>query len=183
MRASPIVSIITKISMFEMSSPPIVHETKSALYEDILRQVRALLHDEPDMIANMANLSSLLWAMLPSINWVGFYINRSTEEKQELVLGPFHGKPACVRIDFRRGVCGHCATTQQTVIVDDVEVFPGHIACDSASRSELVVPILHQNTLVGVLDIDSPLLGRFDTEDQHYVEQIVAEFIVHTRFI
>jgi L-methionine (R)-S-oxide reductase len=155
-------------------------QSKTALYQEIAQQANALLFDEPDMIANMANLSSLLWSMLPDINWVGFYINRSTESKQELVLGPFHGKPACVRIAFARGVCGHCATTRQTVIVEDVEVFPGHIACDSASRSEIVLPILAGDQLIAVLDIDSPVHARFDQDDQQGLERVVEIFTQNT---
>ncbi len=156
-------------------------QSKTELYAELVRQTEALLIGEPDMIANMANLSSLLWAVLPDINWVGFYINRSTNEKNELVLGPFHGKPACVRIDFRRGVCGHCATTRETVLVDDVEAFPGHIACDSASRSEIVLPILVDDHLVAVLDIDSPLHARFDHDDQQGLEHVIEIFVRHTR--
>lgn len=158
-------------------------QSKTELYQEIAQQADALLFDEPDMIANMANLSSLLWAMLPDINWVGFYINRSTGSKQELVLGPFHGKPACVRIDFKRGVCGHCATTRKTVIVEDVEAFPGHIACDSASRSEIVLPLLLGDQLVAVLDIDSPLHARFDQDDQQGLERVVEIFARHTTLV
>ena len=134
---------------------------KAGLYRELIEAADALTAGEPDSIANMANLAALLWETLPDLNWVGFYRNVGGE----LVLGPFQGRPACIRIPFGKGVCGTAAATLEPQCVADVHAFPGHIACDSASRSELVVPILVSGRLVGVLDLDSPLPGRFDRED------------------
>ena len=132
--------------------------------------LRALLAGERDLIANCANAAALLWHRLPRLNWAGFYLLRDGE----LVLGPFQGKPACTRIALSRGVCGAAASTRATINVPDVALFPGHIACDSASRSELVVPLLRDGALLGVLDLDSPDLARFDAETVRIVEAAAA---------
>ena len=146
--------------------------TKTPIYESTNAQITALLQMETDAIANMANVAAVLFNNLPDLNWAGFYILRG----EELVLGPFQGKPACVRIKIGRGVCGTAAQTGQTQVVKDVHEFPGHIACDSASKSELVIPIFKGKQLWGVLDIDSPIANRFDKEDQQYLEKVVLEF-------
>jgi GAF domain-containing protein len=143
---------------------------KPALYRDLAASLAALLEGESDPLANLANASALLSAALPRINWCGFYLARSGE----LVLGPFQGKPACVRIAFGKGVCGTAAARRETVVVPDVLAFPGHIACDAASRSEIVVPILVDGKLCGVLDVDAPETGRFDAEDREGLERFVA---------
>jgi L-methionine (R)-S-oxide reductase len=134
---------------------------KPALYAELTEAAAALVAGEPDAIANMANVAALLWESLPELNWAGFYRNVGGE----LVLGPFQGRPACIRIPFGKGVCGTAAATREPQCVDDVLAFPGHIACDAASRSELVVPIVVEGRLLGVLDLDSPVPGRFDQED------------------
>jgi len=139
----------------------ITAESKSELYRDLESALDALTADEPDAIANMANVSALIWQYLPDLNWAGFYRNVN----DELVLGPFQGKAACIRIPFGKGVCGTAAETRETQLVEDVHAFPGHIACDAASRSELVVPIVSQGELIGVLDLDSPSPARFDAGD------------------
>lgn len=149
---------------------------KSAGYGELEKQLRALLHGERDAIANLANTAALLWQALPELNWVGFY--RLVEG--QLVLGPFQGKPACVRISTGKGVCGTAAATRQTVVVVDVHEFPGHIACDAASRSEIVVPLLKDGILLGVLDLDSPRPNRFDAQDQAGLEQLAAMLIAAT---
>ena len=140
----------------------IVAEDKSELYRQLCDAADALTAGEPDAIANMANVASLLWEALPDLNWAGFYRNIDGE----LVLGPFQGRAACIRIPFGKGVCGTAAATLEPQLVEDVDAFPGHIACDSASASELVVPIVHEGRLIGVLDLDSPRRARFDTEDK-----------------
>lgn len=134
---------------------------KAELYRQLVDAADALTSTEPDPIANMANVAALIWESLPDLNWAGFYRNLGGE----LVLGPFHGRPACIRIPFGKGVCGAAALSREPQCVADVNLFPGHIACDSASRSELVVPILDDGGLVGVLDLDSPLPARFDAAD------------------
>ena len=134
---------------------------KAELYRQLIDAANALTDGEPDAIANMANVAALLWESLPDLNWAGFYRNVGGE----LVLGPFQGRTACIRIPFGKGVCGTAAATREPLCVEDVHAFPGHIACDSASASELVVPILDGETLIGVLDLDSPRTGRFDSED------------------
>ena len=134
---------------------------KASLYAELIAAAGALTAGEPDPIANMANVAALLWESLPELNWAGFYRNVGGE----LVLGPFQGRPACIRIPFGRGVCGVAAASREPQCVEDVQAFPGHIACDAASRSELVVPIVADGRLVGVLDLDSPVRGRFDQED------------------
>ena len=153
-----------------------VHElagSKTEQYAELAEQARGLLSGERDRIANAANLSALVYHALPSLNWVGFYFH----DGNELVVGPFQGKPACVRIALGRGVCGTAAATLQTQRIADVDAFPGHIPCDGASRSELVVPLYvpdadGSNTLIGVFDLDSPELDRFDGDDQQGLEAI-----------
>ncbi|GAB2507823.1 GAF domain-containing protein [Lysobacter humi (ex Lee et al. 2017)] len=143
-------------------------------YAQLLEQARGLLHGERDRIANAANLSALVYHALPHLNWVGFYFFDGTE----LVVGPFQGLPACVRIPLDKGVCGAAASTRETQRVPDVHAFPGHIACDSASRSEVVVPLIAADgTLVGVFDLDSPEPDRFDADDQHGLEAIARAFV------
>jgi GAF domain-containing protein len=145
--------------MFVVRAP--VAAAKSEQYRELLAQLAALFEGESDGLANAANLSALLFEALPSLNWVGCYFLRG----RELVLGPFQGKVACVRIALGRGVCGSAAERRETIVVPDVHEFPGHIACDAASRSEVVVPLLQGEQLLGVLDLDSPEPGRFDEED------------------
>ncbi|WP_163538105.1 GAF domain-containing protein [Gracilibacillus sp. YIM 98692] len=143
--------------------------SKEKDYPVVIKQLDALLADEPDVIANLANASALLNQFLNDVNWVGFYIWK----EDELVLGPFQGLPACVRIKSGKGVCGTAISDQKTQLVEDVHQFPGHIACDAASQSEIVVPIMKDGEVYGVLDIDSPNKGRFDEIDQKYLEQFV----------
>ncbi|MBX7198546.1 MAG: GAF domain-containing protein [Rhodospirillaceae bacterium] len=147
--------------------------SKPEFYRQLCDQLRGLLAGEHDRIANAANCAALLFQHMPDINWAGFYFLR---ENDELVLGPFQGKPACVRIAKGKGVCGAAVERRATVLVEDVHAFPGHIACDAASRSELVVPLIEQGRVTGVLDIDSPIPGRFDADDQAGLEQIAAIF-------
>ena len=135
---------------------------KATLYRDLASALEGLIAGEPDPVANMANAAALIWETLPDLNWAGFYRNVGGE----LVLGPFQGRPACIRIPFGSGVCGTAAATRQVQRVDDVHAFPGHIACDSASQSELVVPIVRDGELLAVLDLDSPSRGRFTQEDE-----------------
>jgi L-methionine (R)-S-oxide reductase len=142
-------------------------------YAQLLEQARGLLHGEHDRTANAANLSALVFHALPDLNWVGFYFFDGTE----LVVGPFQGHPACVRIALGRGVCGTAAVTRQTQRIADVDAFPGHIPCDSASRSELVVPLFQGERLLGVFDLDSPVLNRFDADDQRGLEALASAFI------
>lgn len=134
----------------------------ATMYRDLASALEALIAGEPDQIANMANASALIFETLPDVNWVGFYRNVN----QELVLGPFQGRPACIRMTFDQGVCGAAAKTREVQRVQDVNAFPGHIACDSASRSEIVVPLIRDGKLLGVLDIDSPKTARFTEEDE-----------------
>ena len=161
--------------MFEAA--PITADSKAALYAELAKQARALLDGEHDRIANAANLSALAYQALPDLNWVGFYLFDGTE----LVLGPFQGKPACVRIPLNRGVCGAAASQRQTQLVPDVHAFPGHIACDAASRSEIVVPLVHQGELIGVWDVDSPVPDRFDEDDRQGMEALCAVFLASLR--
>lgn len=148
--------------------------SKPEQYTQLLDQARALLHGERDRIANAANVSALVYHALPSLNWVGFYFF----DGRELVVGPFQGLPACVRIALDKGVCGAAASTRQTQRIDDVHAFPGHIACDAASNAELVVPLVAADgSLIGVFDIDSPEPGRFDEHDQQGLEAIARAFI------
>ncbi len=144
-------------------------------YETVIKQLDALLTGESNVVANLSNASALLNQFLDRVNWVGFYVT----EGNQLVLGPFQGMPACVRIPFGRGVCGVAAETKTTQLVADVHQFPGHIACDSASNSEIVVPIMKEGNVIGVLDIDSPEKNRFDEVDQHYLEKFVETLLKH----
>jgi len=158
---------------------------KAAGYRELDAQLAALLAGEHDAIANLANTSALLYTALPQLNWAGFYLLQSSPQggadgsSGELVLGPFQGKPACVRIALGRGVCGTAAAERRTQLVPDVHAFPGHIACDAASRSEIVVPLIRtvDSGSIGVLDLDSPLLGRFDATDQAGLERIAATLV------
>jgi GAF domain-containing protein len=143
---------------------------KPELYRDLVQAADALTMGEPDGVANMANVAALMGEFLPSLNWAGFY--RAIDG--ELVLGPFVGRPACIRIAFGQGVCGAAAATGATQLVPDVHAFPGHIACDAASRSELVVPVLRDGAVIAVIDLDSPELARFDAEDASGVEALAA---------
>ena len=147
-------------------------DSKPELYRQLAAQMKALLTDEYDLIANAANFSALVWQAVPDINWAGFYLF----DGRELVLGPFQGKPACVRIALERGVCGAAASSRQTQVVTDVHAFPGHIACDAASRSEIVVPLERNGALLGVWDVDSPTPGRFDDEDRAGMEALCKIF-------
>lgn len=152
---------------------------KPALYDELESSLRGLLAGEPNLVACAANMSSLLYWSLPDLNWVGFYLLDT--ESGDLLVGPFHGKPACVRIPLSKGVCGAAATERRTLVVPDVHAFPGHIACDSASNSEVVVPIvLADGRLLGVLDLDSPRLQRFDDEDARGLERLVRVFVEAT---
>jgi GAF domain-containing protein len=143
---------------------------KSALYRDLAAQLRSLIEGEADRVANAANMAALIYRGLPDLNWAGFYFTKG----QELVLGPFQGQPACVRIPWGKGVCGTAAARGTSVLVPDVHEFPGHIACDPVSRSELVVPLVESGRVTGVLDLDSPRLARFDQEDRAGCENLVA---------
>ena len=146
--------------------------SKAELYDELASQLRGLLEGERNAIANAANFSALLFDRLPDLNWAGFYfMDRMTGG---LVVGPFQGKPACVRIAVGRGVCGTAVAERRTLLVPDVHAFPGHIACDAASRSEIVVPLVRNSDVIGVLDLDSPLQGRFDQEDQAGLERLAA---------
>ena len=146
------------------------NQPKPALYAEIAGQVQALTEGERDLIANLANTAALLYHSMPDLNWAGFYLLKDGE----LVVGPFQGKPACVRIALGKGVCGTAAARRAPVIVANVHEFDGHIACDTASNSEIVVPIVRGNELLGVLDVDSPKFSRFDTQDQAGLEKVVA---------
>jgi GAF domain-containing protein len=156
-----------------MFTSSLLSGTKPEQYAQLAEQARALLHGERDRTANAAQLSALLYHALPDLNWAGFYFFDGTE----LVVGPFQGLPACVRIPLDKGVCGAAATTRTTQRIDDVHAFPGHIACDSASNSELVVPLVKDGGLVGVLDLDSPVHARFDVIDQEGLEAIAHLFL------
>ena len=149
---------------------------KAAGYRDLEKQLRALLHGERDRVANLANAAALFFNALPDLNWAGFYLLK----ENILVLGPFQGKPACVRIPVGKGVCGTAAATRRPVVARDVSEFPGHIACDAASRSEIVVPLLKNGVLLGVLDLDAPKPGRFDAADQAGLEPLVAVLVQAT---
>ena len=149
--------------------PVLDHSDVELFYESLAHQLEALLGDETDLVANLANTAALIWHTVPNINWAGFYLLR----EDELVLGPFQGKPACVRIAVGTGVCGTAVATDASVRVEDVHEFPGHIACDDASRSELVVPLRVDGRVVGVLDLDSPEKGRFTPADQDGCERLV----------
>ncbi|MFF2795928.1 GAF domain-containing protein [Lysinibacillus xylanilyticus] len=144
-------------------------------YNTLAKQLDALLTGESDRIANLSNASALLNLFLPNINWVGFYVLQG----EELVLGPFQGLPACVRIPIGRGVCGTAVKKEETIVVKDVHDFPGHIACDAASQSEIVIPLIKDGQVIGVLDIDSPIVNRFSKEDQEGLELFVKTLLLH----
>ncbi len=146
---------------------------KAGDYQRLAQELRALLQGEADLIANAANTAALIFAALPGINWAGFYFIKDGE----LVVGPFQGKPACVRIALGKGVCGAAAAERRTLVVPDVQDFPGHIACDAASRSEIVIPLIEGTNLLGVLDIDSPQLARFDAADAAGLERLAQLFV------
>lgn len=158
--------------MFEATT--ITATDKPGLYAEIAQQARGLLHGETNLVANAANFAALVYHALPDINWCGFYF----PDGDGLVVGPFQGRPACVRIAHGRGVCGAAATSRQTQVVPDVNAFPGHIFCDGASRSEIVVPLVRADgSLLGVWDVDSPSLARFDDDDRAGMETLCAEFM------
>ncbi|NIX78112.1 GAF domain-containing protein [Microvirga terricola] len=163
--------------MFATTALPLSGNKQDA-YASLAQQLSGLLEGETDPIANAANMSALLYDLLPDLNWAGFYILRG----KELVLGPFQGKVACVRIPIGRGVCGTAVEREASVLVPDVHAFPGHIACDSASRSELVVPLIKQGRTLGVLDLDSPSPSRFDEADREGCERLVQIFLEATDF-
>ena len=152
---------------------------KQTDYLELEKQMDALLTGENDLIANLSNGSALLKESLDQINWAGFYLMREQDGKRQLVLGPFQGKPACVRIPVGKGVCGTAAKENRTLLVKNVYEFPGHIACDSASQSEIVIPIRNQGEVIGVLDIDSPVLDRFSEKDKEGLEKIAAVIESH----
>jgi GAF domain-containing protein len=160
---------------FTMKAPRATSKPK--LYEELAVQASAMLEGEKDPVANAANMASLIWHMLPDLNWAGFYFLKG----RELVVGPFQGKPACVRIALGKGVCGTAAASGTTVIVPNVHEFAGHIFCDSASNSEIVVPLLHGSRLLGVLDLDSPKLARFDEADAAGLELLAAVWVEASR--
>lgn len=151
---------------------------KQTAYDDLAQQLEGLFTGERDWLANAANMASLLFHSLPDLNWAGFYLMKSGE----LVLGPFQGKPACIRIAIGRGVCGTAVARKETVLVEDVDAFPGHIACDAASQSELVVPLLQGGEVLGVLDLDSPRKNRFDAVDRAGCERLVEIFLAGSDF-
>jgi L-methionine (R)-S-oxide reductase len=162
--------------MFELK--PDIYASKREHYDGLQQQARGLLTGEHSMIANAANFGALIYHSLPDLNWAGFYLYDGTE----LVVGPFQGKPACIRIELGRGVCGTAAQTRETQLVRDVNAFDGHIACDAASQSEIVVPLINADgTLFGVWDVDSPLIDRFDDEDRAGMEGLCAVFMEAAR--
>jgi L-methionine (R)-S-oxide reductase len=170
----------------EFTSKRYDFRNKDADYASLAEELNGLLAGEPDLIANAANTAALLFDALPDINWVGFYflgqrLGPGANGENELIVGPFQGKPACVRIPLGKGVCGTAAATRKTIVVLDVHEFPGHIACDAASQSEIVVPLMRGNTLLGVLDIDSPSLARFDDADQRGIERLAALFVAASK--
>ena len=161
----------------EFTSKRYDFRNKDADYASLAEELNGLLAGEQDFIANAANTAALLFDALPDINWAGFYFLRNGE----LVVGPFQGKPACVRIPLGTGVCGTAAAGRKTIVVRDVHEFPGHIACDAASQSEIVVPLLRGDELLGVLDIDSPSVGRFDDADRRGIERLATLFVAASR--
>ncbi len=152
---------------------PALTGDKPAQYRELAAQLSALIGDERDFIANMANMAALLFHQLEGLNWAGFYLMKGGE----LVLGPFQGKPACIRIPLGRGVCGTAAATRETQVVADVHAFPGHIACDADSRSEIVVPLIQDGVVIGVLDLDSPAPSRFDADDRAGLEAAASRLL------
>lgn len=161
--------------LLDMSSP----EAKRASYDTLVAQAQAVLHGERDWLANLAQFAALVYNSVPQLNWAGFYMVNAKNER-ELVLGPFQGKVACVRIPFERGVCGACARTQEVQLVEDVHAFPGHIACDAASRSELVLPVVVDGRLRAVFDLDSPEPARFDAIDSKGFQRAIAALVAGT---
>lgn len=155
--------------MFDLTADPDL--PKAERYRQLADAAEALVSGESDQVANMANVASLMWEFIPDLNWAGFY----REVGDELVLGPFIGRPACIRIPLGQGVCGAAATTGQTQLVEDVHAYPGHIACDSASKSELVVPVMRGGAICAVIDLDSPTLARFDAEDAAGIELLASK--------
>ncbi|MEY5130913.1 MAG: hypothetical protein RL734_980 [Bacteroidota bacterium] len=153
-------------------------QDKPMFYIDLAQSLRNLLGEERDPIANMANMASLLYFSLPSINWSGFYLF----DGHELVLGPFHGKPACVRIQMGKGVCGTSVIKRETLMIENVHEFPGHIACDADSKSEIVIPIIKDDIIIGVLDIDSPIFARFDDDDKNGLQRLIEILLFATDF-
>ena len=153
-------------------------ESKDMFYNYLNLKLTGLICEEPDWLANLSNASALLWLLLENINWAGFYLHKN----DELVLGPFQGKPACTHIALGKGVCGTAAVELKTQLVKNVHDFPGHIACDSASNSEIVIPILTDDRLIGVLDIDSPILQRFDEIDKIHLEKFVSSIVKYVKF-
>lgn len=157
-------------------------------YDFLALQLNSLLESERDLVANAAQFSAFIVDTIADLNWAGFYLTKPGKKSnadipaQELLVGPFQGKVACARIPFGKGVCGTAAAERRTILVEDVHAFPGHIACDSASSSEIVIPLIVADKVVGVVDIDSPSLARFTTEDQSGLEKLVAIFIAHTDF-
>jgi GAF domain-containing protein len=164
---------LTEISAMQVISA-VASTDKAGFYEELAGQLFALLSGESDPVANAANTAALLFHSLPDLNWAGFYFLR---EGGALVLGPFQGKPACMRIAAGRGVCGTAVQRVRSVLVDDVHAFPGHIACDAASRSELVVPLLRDGAVLGVIDLDSPVPGRFTEADRDGIERVAAIYV------
>ena len=156
----------------------IKYESIEELYDYMNMSLEGLISEEPDWLANLSNASALLWMLIEDINWAGFYLYKN----KELVLGPFQGKPACTHIQLGKGVCGTAAQTMKTQLVKNVHEFTGHIACDSSSNSEIVIPIAVENKLFGVLDIDSPILNRFDETDRAYLENFVSLLVKHVDF-
>lgn len=144
-------------------------KTKDDFYKNLLLQAEGLIHDEKDYIANLSNISALIFLLMNNINWAGFYLIKDNQ----LVLGPFQGKPACIRIEIGNGVCGTAVKEKRTQRVGNVECFKGHIACDAETKSELVIPIIKNDKILGVLDIDSPIYNRFDTKDEQYLKKLV----------
>jgi L-methionine (R)-S-oxide reductase len=166
--------LVKGAGMYDFKAQPGVDSAE--LYRDLHAAADALTADEPDSVANMANVAALLWEFLPDLNWAGFYRVRSAKDGggRELVLGPFVGRPACIRIPFGKGVCGTAAESRATQLVADVHAFPGHIACDAASRSELVVPVVRDAAVVAVIDLDSPSPARFTDADATGIEALAA---------
>ena len=158
----------TALAMYDFTADPAL--PKAEFYRELVAAADALTAGESDGVANMANVAALLWQQMPELNWAGFY----RVIGDELVLGPFCGKPACIRIPVGRGVCGTAAASGESQLVADVQAFPGHIACDADSRSELVVPVLRQGEVIAVIDLDAPRRGRFDEEDRSGIEQLAA---------
>lgn len=155
-------------------APTLDATDKTGFYRELAGQVASMIAGETDVIANAANISALLFDQMPELNWAGFYFLKSPDE---LVVGPFQGKPACVRIKVGKGVCGSAVARRASILVEDVDAFPGHIACDSASRSELVVPLIKGDKVLGVIDLDSPRPARFDAGDQAGIEAIAALYV------